>query len=124
MSNKGPNPKSQGRGLIIIGHWRLSFTPGQRYSVGPDFRATIRFVAERRQDKQLLLCGKEAGSAEPEDVPHQAWATPVAAPLPPLSVFREGWGEGDSERRTITDKPDPAVFRFRCPLMRRGATVF
>jgi hypothetical protein len=90
MANKGPNPNSQGRGLII-GHLRLSVTPGQRYSVGPDFRATIRLLTERRQDKQLLLRGKEAGSAEPEDVPHHAWAhARCRAAAPSLGVPGEG----------------------------------
>jgi hypothetical protein len=47
-----------------------------------------------------------------------------AVPAPSPGTPGEGWGEGDLERRTIIDKPDPSVFRFRSPLMGRGATVF
>jgi hypothetical protein len=90
MANKGPNPNSQGRGLIIIGHWRLSFTPGQRYSVGPDFRATIRFLAETRQHEQLLLFAAKKQEAQSQKTsPIRPGHTPVATPPPPLSVFRE-----------------------------------
>ena len=46
-------------------------TPGQRYSVGPDFRGTIRSLAESRQGKQLLLCVERSSGQQPTSGHHR-----------------------------------------------------
>jgi len=113
MANKGPNPKSKGRGLIaplVIGP--LGFLLAAAHCPR---RASSIFRHALFETEPLTVDSKA-----PQRDCRKLRTGSVLAPSP--GTPGEGWGEGDLEQRTIIDKPDP--FRFRCPLMRRGATVF